>query len=119
MYLGFKCHCPPNYILICAFYPRFNPPPDKASHKKRRVGSLPCQANPADIMLISYSAHKSAMLNAQIRTETQKKNSEVVLWTCRIEYTRALINESQGRCGYRACGEKGDRKTERKEKDSK
>lgn len=43
MYLGFKRHCPPNYILICAFYPRFNPPPDKGSHEKTEGGfaSLP------------------------------------------------------------------------------
>ena len=45
--------------------------------KKRRVGSLPCQANPADIMLISYSAHKSAMLNAhryELKLCKKKKN---------------------------------------------
>lgn len=66
MYLGLKCHCPPNYIPISAFYPPFNPPPDKGSHKKWRMGSLPYQANPADSMLISYTAHKSVLLNAHI-----------------------------------------------------
>lgn len=43
MYLEFKCHCPPNYTLICALYPQFNPPPDKGSHEKTEGGfaSLP------------------------------------------------------------------------------
>ena len=65
MYLGFKCHCPPNYIPICAFYILDSIHPQIRVHmKKRRVGSLPCQANPVDSMLISYTAHKSVLLNA-------------------------------------------------------
>jgi hypothetical protein len=58
------------------------------------VNSLPSPANPADSMLISYTAHKSVLLNAH-KLAQKESFCRVVLGTCRIEYTRALINEIQ------------------------
>jgi hypothetical protein len=58
------------------------------------VNSLPSPANPADSMLISYTAHKSVLLNAHTNTGIETV-CRVVLGTYRIEYTRALINAIQ------------------------